>query len=234
VRALAVIGLVFLALPAMADTTAVYSGQSGTITVEVTTDGNARVTTGPSGTYLLKRAGDVYLIGTDPSGVERVLRSVDYIAVRKELAENSLSQHPGLGERIELGEREEAQHDTFVMGGEVSVHGRTGIAYFAAGGAGAPILVISRDPELAPLRDAMVMSEEFADGVARAHVSYDPVVDRMLEVLKTGAPLKLLDSELTEVRSAPIPPSRFELPSKPETRDQLRREWEAELQQPRR
>jgi hypothetical protein len=234
VKAFAAIGLAFLAAPALADTTAVYTGGSSSITVEVATNGDARVNARPNGTYVLRRDGHVFFIAPDPSGRSHVFRASDFIAVRKELAESSLKQYPGLRRRIGVGEQEEAERDALVTGGEVTVRGRTGTAYFPVGGAEAPILVISHDPKLAPLRDAMVMSEQFADGMARAKVSYDPAVDQMLDILKTGAPLKLLDNELTEVRSDPIPPTHFDLPDKPETRDQLRLEWQAELRQPKR
>jgi hypothetical protein len=234
VKALATIGLLLLAEPAAADTTAVYSGASSTITVEVATNGDARVTAGPNGAYLLRKADDVFFIAPDPSGHCHVFKAADFIAVQEERAENLLKQFPGLRGRIVSGERQAASHNALVAGGEVTVRGRSGTAYLPWPGAQNPIVVISHDTSLTPLRYPMLMAEEFADGLARAQVSYDPTVDRMVEVLKTGPPLKLLGSELAEVRGAPISPSRFQLPSQPETRDQIRREFEAQSQQPNR
>jgi hypothetical protein len=49
----------------------------------------------------------------------------------------------------------------------------------------------------------------------------------MVDVLKEGAPLRYAGAELTSVDDDPIPASRFDLPSPPESRAQIRKRIEA-------
>jgi hypothetical protein len=219
------ISLLLTAQSAHADTTATYGGGSSTMKVEVASNGDARITAGPDGAYLLRKSSALYFVGRDPSGTVHVAKASDVITVRAELSKDTLRHYPGLSHRLTPSERDMAEHDALASGAAVTVHGRLGTPYFATAQDDVPIVVISHDPALDPLRMPMVLAEQFAQGLSHARASYDPIVDRLVEVLERGPPLKLLDSELIEVSSTPIPASEFELPSRPETRDQVRQDF---------
>lgn len=205
--------LLTLALPAQADTKAVYRAAGGiTLTVE-TAKGNVRTSMEGEARYSLILGGAGYIVTPQPGGVI-VDRAEDLTAVMAERGKLPESGARGLP----VG--------SFFQRGTATIHDRTGTAWFMKIGdttSPKPFWVISNDPALAELGPAMLAHFNLGLSMA-APGSMSPVmIDRFRAVLRTGAPLVFsILLELTSVSHDPIPADRFALPAPPETRDQLR------------
>lgn len=250
---LTVAAMAFIAaVPALADTTAVYKAKRHpiTMTVEIADDGNVRYQMSTGKTYGLVLDGVDYLVTLEPS--EPVVdRAADIVAAQKEaiaafdpaLPSQDLSGGPRL-----------------VPIGEVTINGRTGRAYGYKSDASdatalftweindspdvaqlgeitteqvteiekeraitAPVVVISDDPNLALLGKAM--SKQFGTSLTLMRGLLGNVPDVFTEMdalLQTGAPLSYAGMDLVSVNHAPIDPERFELPAPPQTVEQIR------------
>lgn len=222
----------FLAAPAWADTTATYSAQGGmmTMTVEVATTGEMRVTMGgkmleemkakaPAGIDLdqfgaIVRDGENYMIQPGPDGKPVVFRMRDAAAVMKDFLEAQLADLPKPPADVADGPK-------LIARGTATINGRTGKAFYGSDGKGNPVAVISADPDLAELGAAM--RRQFATSAQMmGSVGFPAIGGPMDAMLAQGAPLALGGMELQTVTHAAIPASRFILPAEPASLDQVR------------
>lgn len=201
---LAAIVAALLSVPAGAqDLTATYRPARGTFETrfEIAANGDLRVSVGPR-YYLLSLGGIVYVVTPGPGG-PLVTRLDDVVAAR---ARRPHQARPP--SRTVPSSR-----------GEVSVNGRTGIAYAYPpinGTPQEPYLVVSHDPALARLGQAYRRYDAIADALG----SFEPDPnDPTAALVGTGAPLHLFSAgDLVALSEAPIPASRFALPAAPQTR----------------
>jgi hypothetical protein len=224
--------LALCASPALADITAVYESGSFRMTVEIAANGDVRgeVAAKP-GEYFISKGGETYIVLPTTLGVV-VDRASDVMGVTVEVMEK---MHPGFETQMKqvVATLKGHHSDRFQLmpGDQVSVRGRVGTPYFMkdmVGPGHAPVLVISHDRALEPLRVAVLRQSETSQELMRSSTGFDnPVSAATNEVLQTGAPLALGRAELTTVSDAPIPASRFELPGPLESRDQIRKRIEA-------
>lgn len=240
------------AMPALADTTAVYKAKRHptTMTVEIADNGNVRYQLSTGKTYGLALNDVDYLITLEPTGsvVDRV---VDVVAAQKEAMAAFMSDFPH--QDLSAGPR-------LVPIGRVTVNGRTGQAFgYKAEETGAtaiPTIEVNNDPDLAQLgkittRQVTESEKEEAMAAAVVVISDDPelaqlgkamskqfgasltlmtgmigntpdMFTKMDKLLQSGAPLSFAGMELLSVNHAPIDPKRFELPAPPQTLDQIR------------
>lgn len=240
------------AMPASADTTAVYQAKRHpvTMTVEIADNGSVRYQMSTGRTYGLVLNDVDYFITLEPSGPV-VDRAADLVVAQNEamaafvpaLPQQDLSAGPQL-----------------VPMGKVTINGRAGQAYGykpeAAGATAIPtweiidnpdvaqlgkittrqvteseveramaaaVVVISDDPRLAQVGKAM--SKQFGTSLALMTGVIGRAPDMFTEMhklLQSGAPLSFAGMELKSVNHAPIDPKRFELPAPPQTLDQIR------------
>ncbi len=226
--------LTFLALlwaaPALADTTAVYTFGDGKMTMTLQIASNGDVRTEMGGTMLeelrkkvpdmptpgtITRSGEYYFIQPGPDGVV-VISVSDAAAVMGE----HLGQHPREGLTAPYSSPK------FMAAGPVTVHGRAGIAYAPESEASAdrrPSFVLSADPALGELRDAMARHFEKSLSMGHSAGFWDePTGTNVVDLLRSGAPLRIGGMELVDVKHDPIPPERFELPAPPLSREEVR------------
>lgn len=245
-------GLICAATAATADTTAVYHARNKSfpleMTVEIANDGSARYQMSMGRTYGLILGGVDYFVEVGADGV-LVDRLDDLITVQKEAMGELIPVHKGV---------ETPADSKLVPIGTITINGRIGKAYGYMKGTGhspavlinpdpgptmttrnptpsdvkaataTPVLVISDDPELAPI--GKVLADQFGKAIAALSGmmgSTPDVATQMQAILKTGAPLAFAGVELQSVNHARIDPKRFGLPGKPETLDQIRQRLRA-------
>jgi len=215
------IPLAVIPAPALADLTAVY-GKPGTnfeMKVEIASNGNVHGDMpGQAGNSIFTLGGEGYFVEPGPSG-PIVMRVEDMATV--------------LGEQIaKLGPQFRPSLDhtptrQFVHKGTATVNGRTGAAFFAQSRDGRlsprPWVVISDDPALTPLARAMAGQFDMSMRMMAKSIG-DAAVKPMQEILKTGAPIVFTGAELQTVTFDPIPVSHFELPAKPASLENVRKQ----------
>lgn len=216
---MALLLLVASPAPALADLTAKYVVPKAgfTMTVEIATNGDIHGDVGRPGQSFITRAGHGYFIQSGPTG-PAVMRVEDMGTV---MAEQTRKLDPKFREEMQ----QHAPTIKLVQKGTMTINGRTGAAFFMQAPNGSlspmPWAVISSDPALAPLGAAMVRQFEMSLTTMSSTMGTRPFAN-MLAVLRTGAPIFFTGAELASISTAPIPSSRFELPAKPATLDEVR------------
>lgn len=207
-----------LAGPALAQTTAVYEvpGPKFRMTIEIAANGDVRGDiSGKPGVYFLTRGGQGYFVIQTADGVV-VERVEDEVAAIKVVAKKRLG--PSFLEMMEsVGEDLEREGPLLTKGDDILVQGRKGTPYYFPGPRRPdmpPVVVISSDPDLAPLGVAMAGQFEMSDRL-QFFSRPNPLSTEMTVIMKTGAPIAFAGAELTVVSHEPIPASRFELPAAP-------------------
>ncbi len=241
-----VAALILASSAAEADTTAVYAARDRSLrlsmTVEIADNGSVRYQMSAGRTYGLVLSDVDYFVTVDPKGplVDRVN---DLVAAQKEAMAALMPT---------LRHDAKPAGPKLVPIGVTTINGRTGKAYGYRRGttpepgpslnpnlgtvtsrpatesevkraSANPVVVISDDPDLAPL--GKVMAHQFNKSVAmlsRMMGGAPGMIDEMQAILRTGAPLSFAGLELQSVNHAAIDPKRFELPAQPETLNQIR------------
>jgi hypothetical protein len=220
-----------LAAPATADVTARYASagrQGPTAVIAVDDEGQVRAEAGPGSgggddrVVLITRAGVGYLIAADAGG-RFVGRQDDILAVIGELMKTSI---PAEG-RTAILSLAEARFE-IREGGTETVAGREGRIYTVAPVAGPEAgpsveIVVSSDPDLAPVGREMTRLLEAANGVVVPVIGSTPnMVARIREVLARGTAIRVGDVlRLESVSANAIPDSAFELPGRVLSRAEL-------------
>jgi hypothetical protein len=213
-----------LAGPALADITAVYERPAAKfkMTVEIATNGDVRGDiTGKPGVYCLTRNGQGYFVIQTSSGV-LVDRVEDEGAAVKIVAEKRLNPS-FLALMKSAGPAMANIGHLLTKGDDVVVQGRKGAPYYFAGPRRpeiAPVVVMSSDPELAPLGAAMAHQFAMSDNLQFV-AAPNPFNLEVETIMRSGAPIEFAGAELTTVSHDPIPPSRFELPASAESREDI-------------
>jgi hypothetical protein len=207
------------AAPAHADLTATYvsvnAGIDFRMKIEIAANGDLRADTSTPGMYMIKRAGRAYFIVQEPSGpvVEDV---ADVGAVTQEELARLDPHFCDKWVRIDPSPK-------LVSQGTVTIAGRDGEAYGPEGHTGSrPAVVISRDPALTPLAQAMAAQFRMTTTVMGTCMPAVPMFAQMQALLDSGAPLLFGPARLDSVETGPIDPARFVLPGAPATREQVR------------
>ncbi len=216
--------LALLASPAAADVTALYEMADDsipfemTMTLEVSGKGDVRLQMANLPVYYLLLDGELYVVQRGLSG-PHVIRMADQMQLQAELGETMF--------RGEMPEATDSPSWQFAPMGKEQIHGRSGIAYGIVNEQNAEpvyaLLVISNEPALAPIGDAMQSMNTAITGrfsgtfamLARANAD-------MQEIIGSGAPLRISNLILTDVSTETIPGDRFALPGEPLTVEQLR------------
>jgi len=178
-----------------ADMTATFvtPGGRAKAKIEVASNGDLRWSQGDRA-YFLSRNGTDYMIVPGPGGPQ-VMRYSDYLAE---------SDAPG------PNEDKVVRH--LVADGTAMVNGRSGTAMFvrpAATPNWPALLVIDRDPALAPLAraEARIFAMQGLGGPSST------MVEEMKRALASGASLRFLNFDLKAISTDPISPERFALPA---------------------
>lgn len=200
------------AAPAQADLTATFVPPGGTTTiakVEVSQDGNARMDFGKISFF--KRGARMYLV------IARGSRPIviDMAALQTELrASNAKSRKDVCGPFEVTAAKADLVHQ-----GNVTIHGRTGDAWFKRGADGLelarPDMVVSHDPALAPLGAFLAEQYRVSNGLLPDCPALNAVVGRVEAALSGGTAILLNGMELADVREGAVDPKRFELPAPP-------------------
>jgi hypothetical protein len=206
------------AAPARADITATYvadgPGMVLEMKVEIAAGGDLRADMNVPGLYMIKREGRSYFVITGPSGpIVQDFEDMGAV-VREELSRTQpdlCDQFDGAGSSFKLVPR-----------GTVTIAGRTGEAYAPAGHPQHTEMVISRDPALAPLGEAMAAQFRASTIVMGECVARTPMFVQMLALLESGAPLQFGPMHLATVTTGPVDPARFVLPAAPASREEVR------------
>lgn len=210
------------AAPAAADITARYrqsvEGQDDLV-VQVSDRGESRMTV-PEATYIT-REGVTYMAMSDSAG-RFVVRQQDFLDLMAELLAVTGPPAPPAN----------AAPVTITEVGTANVGSRIG-RLFRLGNPAIPSdvfdIVISDDPDLAPLRGVMIAHlAPFFDTMGR---SSPGLAEAVREVMGRGALLKLGPLfELASVETAPVPHATFELPSPPISREALSERLNAQVE----
>lgn len=190
------------------------------MTVEADEAGNVRTQMARLGSYYLLRDGELYQV-THSDGEQSVVRVADLMTLQAELSKDFFPDEPM--------PMDQPLQRFAAMGSEV-VQGRSGIGYgMVSDDSPEPryaSIVVSKDPSLAPLGRAIVASNEAMAGSMSGWGQMGTMLalmnEDMLAVLRTGAPIRMLQLELTDLSSDPIPSERFDLPAEPLTLDEVR------------
>lgn len=204
---------------ALADMTATYGvpNSNFSMKIEIASNGDVRGdVAGQPGLYFITRDGKGYFIQADPAG-PIVTRGEDYGAA---LGEQMAKMAPGFRDMV----KGVALH--VVEKGEVAVNGRKGTAYYVRMAPDAPLspqpfAVISHDPALAPLGEAMARQFDMSMSMGSQMMPTEAFAE-VRDLLKTGAPISFGGAELKTISLDPIPASEFELPGPVEGMDHLR------------
>ena len=222
VKISAAIGLLAFATPALADMTANYVGPNGAMTmkIEIAANGDIRGQTGAPNAYFITRDGHGYMIQATFDG-PAVMRVEDMATVMAEQMKKIMPDMPP-------PKSNDAPGFTLVKGGEVTIRGRKGIAYYmdiAKDGKpiGNPIVVISTDPDLAPLGVAMAYQFNMSVAMMGQVLGDTNPLKGMQDILKTGAPILFTGLQLDTVNRDPIPAEHFVLPAGPLDIDGVRK-----------
>jgi hypothetical protein len=213
-----------LAGPALADTTAVYENPAANfkMTLEVAANGDVRGdVAGKPGVYFLTLSGQGFFVIQTSSGVV-VDRVEDVAAAIKFVAEKRFD--PSILALMKADSPELADmSDLFTKGDDIVVQGRKGTPYYFSGPRRpdvSPVVVISSDPELAPLGVAMARQVAISASI-QLFADTSPFNLELETIMRSGAPIEFAGAELTMVSHEPIPPSRFELPAAVESREDI-------------
>lgn len=219
---------------ALADVTAVYGSpdKSFTMKLEVADNGDVRGDvqghsntpglvvsggTGPEASMsMIKRGDQTYFIRPDPKG-PIVYRTDDMITVMIEQMNRQMPEFAALAAKAP------AFH--FVAKGQVAVNGRFGTAYYLQTPDGKlssqPWAVISDDPSLAPLKQAVAVQSDMSFRMMD-RIGVGGPFKELRTLFDKGAPISYGGVELQTVSFAPVAASEFELPAQPEALEQVR------------
>jgi hypothetical protein len=192
------------------DLTATYrEGTGAERHIEIAANGDLRSNL-EMDSYLLSHDGVDYLVMPGPGG-PLVIRVDDIVAAR--------AGHPR-----QTYPPSNAQPSSR---GTVMVNGRSGIAYGYPplnGEARPPYLVVSNDPELAPLGRAFHRLSAIQDAI---DTNFEPSPNDPTDTLiGTGAPIHLFAlGDLVAVSHASVPAARFALPAPPQSREETLRDF---------
>jgi hypothetical protein len=208
---LAALFALLFANPASAAITARYSQSNGEppVVVQIADNGDSRVTVTEAA--YVTTGGIVYMIMSDPHG-QFVVRQDIFLGLMDEMLRATRPASRPDDRRLAIAER-----------GTETVAGRTG-ALFRISMPGNPSdafeIVVSADPELAPLgRAMMALLVPFSVTMSRETPGFGAAFS---DVLGRGTVLRLGPLwRLENIDSAPVPPSAFTLPSAPLSRDEL-------------
>lgn len=209
-----------LAAPADADVTATYkpavAGLDMRMRVEIASNGDLRADMNFPSLFLIRRGGRTYFIQSLPSG-PLVADFDDLVAV---MQEEMKRMDPQVCETI----RSAPPPAKLVDQGPVTIAGRSGEAYGSEGRppGSRPVLVLSRDPALAPLGAAIAAQFRASAALLGDCGPGVPMFGQMQDLLDAGTPLQFAGMELEKVETGPVDPARFALPAPPATRDQVR------------
>lgn len=202
----------FVLMPgiARADITATYKrpGTVGTLTVEVSMNGDVRAGDDKSGYYLWTN-GQGYEVRPGPGGPS-VTRTADTAAARAGSCPAS--------EIMKL----------WLPVDTVSINGWTGTRFFIDGAhhnPGAMPFVISRDPALATLASGYRQYDAMRQTSFPGDNSPERVSFR--DVIFQGAPIEIYGMQLVAVSTAAIPSTRFRVPAEPVSAALVRQHAEA-------
>ncbi|WP_066807929.1 hypothetical protein [Sphingomonas asaccharolytica] len=209
-----VISLLALGAPASADITGNYVGLNNAMTlkIEVASNGDVRGATSNPNSYFITHDGHGYIIQASFNG-PAVMRVEDMATVMAEQMKKMMPNLPA-------DKGKDAPAWRLVKGGVVTIRGRQGIAYYSGketSGApiGEPIVVISTDPQLAPLGAAMAHQFDMSVAMMGQVLGDSNPFKNMQEILKTGAPLVFTGMQLDAISEDTIPAARFALPAQP-------------------
>ena len=218
----AAIGVLAFATPALADMTANYVGPNGAMTmkIEIASNGDVRGQTGAPNAYFITRDGHGYMMQATFDG-PAVMRVEDMATVMSEQMKKMMPNMPP-------PKGKDVPSFALAKGGEVTIRGRKGIAYYmgiAKDGKpiGDAIVVISTDPELAPLGVAMAHQFSMSIAMMGQVLGGSNPWKGMQDVLKTGAPIVFTGLQLDTVNHDLIPAARFVLPAEPLKIDEVRK-----------
>ena len=214
---------VAVAVPAQADITGTYrsvhAGIEMTMRVQVAANGDLRADMNRPEIYIIKHSGHAYFVMQMPEGP--VVADVqDAAAV---MQEEMKKLDPAFCSQV----KEAAPSFVLTDRGEMTVAGRKGEAYASAQRTGSmPDVVISHDPELAPLGAALAaqfrLSTTLMGGVMGECMAEIPMFRQMQELLDSGTALMFGGMQLETVETGPIDPARFVLPAPPAPREKVR------------
>lgn len=204
-RFLAALLFLVLAAPAQADITARFrQADDQAMVVEANENGESRMTV--SHAVYVTTGGVTHMILTDPQGTF-VVRQQDFMALMAELLRAAgQAEAPAVGEGVTIAEA-----------GSETLAGRVGTV-FRLSRPQHPTdsleLVISADPELAPLGRAL--AGHIAPFFTTMGGAMPGVAAAASELMARGTLIRLGDLwRLDSVETAPVPPSAFALPSAP-------------------
>lgn len=224
VRLFAFVTALLASVPALADTTALYKAPQGAqMSVEIASNGNMRATVGSGGTYMLTAQGEDYMVFYTENGAV-VARMSDVGAVMLDHIQKTMP------EMLKAPESDDPSPFKYIKGGQMTVGGRAGTVWYQQFGedlSSMPKIVMSADPDLAELGQAIACQAEASMKLMGAMFGGRNPMGGMLDVLKTGAPLLWNGMELAQVTHTTIAAERFALPATPETREQVRARFEA-------
>lgn len=190
------------------------------MTVEADDAGSVRFQMAGVGMYYLLRGEELFVVQKDSDGFS-VSRMADLLTVQQE----AMSRLGWKG--VEMSDGQSPPTVEFASMGEEAVGRRTGTGYgivsetnkepmYAA-------VVIGNDPKLAPLGQALAAAQDASiKGMGSMGSMLGMMNAQMIDLLQKGAPLRMLQIELTDVSFDPIPQSRFDLLAEPLTLNQLR------------
>ena len=222
------------AAPAAADISARYELQDSqpsfdmTMTLEIDAGGNERIQMTQQAGYMLVLNEVTYLVARGPTGVY-VARLDDLVTVMGEAAKRM-----GFADALaNMPKSDQEKPPVLASMGSKLINGRAGTAYGISDKRARPVFalfVISSDPKLAPLGAAFVksfaQSSSYANKMFPGLGTLTQMFGPNIEVLGKGAPLSMLSMNLTDVSFAEIDDSRFTLPAKPLTIDEIRQQYE--------
>jgi len=220
-----VISLLALGAPASADITANYVGLNNAMTlkIEVASNGDVRGATSNPNSYFITHDGHGYVIQASFNG-PAVMRVEDMAIVMAEQMKKIMPASPA-----DKGRDESAWQ--LVKGGLVTIRGRQGIAYYLGKEtSGEPVIVISTDPQLAPLGAAMAHQFDMSVAMMGQVLGSSNSFKSMQDTLKTGAPLVFTGMQLDTISQDTISAARFALPAEPLKLEDVRKNMGAPAQ----
>lgn len=188
------------------DLRAVYRADNSTLTIEVQSNGDFRGITEGQVYSLLQIGGRNFLVfeaGETPQVVDVEIAAE---AIRGAIPTETLAVWEALPTDL-FTEIESAGLET--------INGRVGMAYriTSDGMRGALQFIISDDPELDLLRDAM--HAHFSSLITLQPLTPVELVERIKELLMQGAPLSFAGSDLLTLERVNLESSSFALPAEP-------------------